>query len=206
MHATTEQLLSIRDGEAVAADVLDHVASCVHCAAEVEHLHGMRRALRDLPPVVPDRGLWQTVAVQSVGRRSRAFPWVQAVGFAASFLVALIVLTRADILATPRAPAVATLPENDVFESLPLPTDAMQESRQLEAVLRAMPPRAITRAGTVRTLDDLEARIRWVDMQLSQADRLGLTPREQQLLWRQRVELMRSLVQVHYSQSGDVGL
>ena len=50
------------------------------------------------------------------------------------------------------------------------------------------------------TIADLEDRIALVDLRLNAADALELTPAQRQALWRERVNLMQSLLQVEYAQ------
>jgi hypothetical protein len=77
----------------------------------------------------------------------------------------------------------------------------MVESRQLETDLRSLPrePRVV-RAGTQATIVDLEDRIAAIDYQLSDPE-VQMTPDEQEIFWRERVRLMKSLVRLRYAQA-----
>ena len=55
-------------------------------------------------------------------------------------------------------------------------------------------------APMLRRIADLENRIALVDLRLNAADALALTPAQRQALWRERVNLMQSLLQVEYAQ------
>jgi len=80
------------------------------------------------------------------------------------------------------------------------PAALVAESQRLEAVLASLPADArLTRAGTALTVADLENRIRWVDYRLDLASEAGINPRQADLLWRERVELLNSLVAVRYA-------
>ncbi len=71
-------------------------------------------------------------------------------------------------------------------------------SQALEAMLAAMPARpAVERAATSVPIESLEAQVQWLDHQLTVADADGRVPQAQQL-WRDRVEVMNSLVQLRY--------
>jgi hypothetical protein len=78
----------------------------------------------------------------------------------------------------------------------------IQRSMQLEQALRAMPagPQVVS-AGTAGTIAALEDRVALIDYQLSLESEHSLTPEQSRLLWRERVDLMNSLVQVRYAQA-----
>jgi hypothetical protein len=62
----------------------------------------------------------------------------------------------------------------------------------------------VERAGTAVPIDALEAQVQWIDHQLSTGDGLeaGVTER----LWRERVDLMNSLVQLRYVDAQRIAL
>jgi|GEM_PF-2589289 len=71
-------------------------------------------------------------------------------------------------------------------------------SQALEAVLDALPERpAVARADTSMPLDSLEFQVQWLDHQLSVAGSQLPAP-QAEALWRDRVEVMNSLVQLRY--------
>jgi hypothetical protein len=205
MHATTEQLLSLRDGEPVPPAVHDHVEDCDACRRELVRLARMRAELRRLPALEPGGNLWEKVAVASLERPAGPrFSWASAAGIAASFVVALVALTRLGPQSGPPAPAAApaarhvaeVVPADDVATVAEL----QLRSRQLERLRHALPegPKVV-RARTAGTIADLQDQIALVDLRLNAAQTLGLTPAQQQALWRERVNLMRSLVQLEYA-------
>jgi hypothetical protein len=77
----------------------------------------------------------------------------------------------------------------------------MVESRQLETDLRSLPnePRVV-RAGTQATIIELEDRIAAIDYQLSDPT-VQMTQGEQEIFWRERVRLMKSLVRLRFAQA-----
>ena len=77
----------------------------------------------------------------------------------------------------------------------------MVESRQLESDLRSLPnePRVV-RAGTQATIVELEDRIAAIDYQLSESAS-QMSPQDQEIFWRERVRLMKSLVRLRYAQA-----
>lgn len=204
MHATTEQLLSLRDGEGPAPAVEAHVASCESCRTELARLARVRAQLQALPPIPPAQGLWKSVAVGSLARReARPFPWLSATAIAASFVLGLALIQRLG----PGVPGSETPgPQTPIAEVVPSVEpvslgDLQQRSRQLEALRRAMPQRGgVVRASTARTIADLQDRVALVDMRLNAAAELGLDPAQRQALWQQRVILMQSLLRLEYAQ------
>ena len=59
----------------------------------------------------------------------------------------------------------------------------------------------LTRASTALTVADLEERIQWVDYRLNLRAEDGLDSEQAQKLWRERVELLNSLVAVRYAEA-----
>lgn len=217
MHASTEQLLSLRDGEPLAAAIHDHVESCGACSRELARLARVRAELRALPPITPRKSLWQVVAVGAVEQpRQRHVPWLSAIAVAASFVLGLFLIGRlqmgpSDVSPVPAQSTVASGPVSDapdagITEVVPsvVPVtvvDLQQRSRRLEVMRAAMPRRPqVVRASTARTIVDLEDRIALVDMRLNSAAALRLSDRQRQALWRERVNLMQSLLQLEYAQ------
>ena len=204
MHADIEQLLSLRDGAAVAEDTRRHVAVCRQCADELDRLTVLRRQLEELPPIEPRQTLWQGVANRVMEPPRAAFPWGQAIAIAASCVLAITLVMRSQVPEPGSADAVVGDRFAEIVPSAPAAAsggDYVAQSRQLEATLRAMPaaPR-VTRASTAGTIADLEDRIAMIDLKLSYP---GLSPQGRQSLWQQRVRLMRTLVRVRYAQVRD---
>jgi hypothetical protein len=195
MHATTEQLLSLRDGQPVAAEAAAHVLACPECRGEVARLEETRRRLRSLPPVRPPQGPWRAAAtVTSTGARPRRIHWATVAGFAASFVLGLALIFRME--PDERPPA-----ETRVELAATSPVPLVERSRQLEATLRAMPAAPhVTRVGTALTVSNLEDQIHRIDLRLSSGE---MPPDYEEALWRQRVRLMDSLVRVRYAQISD---
>lgn len=185
MHANSENLLSLRDGEPVAAPVAQHVANCVACQAQLAVLQNLRARLQALP----DTPLPDGIAVP-VPRRNRRH-WA---GVAAVLVCALVV----GALLRWQTPAV--IPDNqDPGHSI---AALQRESRQLETLLDTLRPRGqVLTAATAATVADLQDSIAVVDWQLSQSATTELTPQVRHALWQQRVGLMESLVTVQYTEA-----
>jgi hypothetical protein len=205
MHATTEQLLSLRDGLPVDADAAAHVKDCEHCRRELQGLVRMRARLRGLPGLDAPQDLWRTVAVNAIGQPARpARRWPLVAGLAAILVLGVVLVvntvqrpeegpvrgTTTDLIAATPAPASSV---NGVTRA-----ELLETSRQLEAALRAMPAAPqLTRASTALTIAELQDRIFEIDYSLSEPQ---LDPARERALWQQRVRLMDTLMQVRYAQ------
>jgi hypothetical protein len=75
MHPSTEDLLSVRDGEPVDAAVREAIAGDVAQAREVERLRALRHALRGLPELAPPDGVWERIEVAERETPARSAPW-----------------------------------------------------------------------------------------------------------------------------------
>lgn len=205
MHATTEQLLSLRDGQPVDAAAATHMAQCERCRRELQGLSRMRASLRALPELDPPHDLWRAVAVNAVGKLPRtAHRWPLMAGLAASLVLGVAWLVN--ISQRPdEGPARGTT--TDLIAATPAPASSvngatraelLEASRQLEAALRAMPAAPqVTRASTALTIAELQDRIFEIDFSLNQPH---LDPARERALWQQRVQLMDTLMQVRYAQ------
>ncbi len=204
MHASVEQLLSIRDGAPVTADIAGHVARCCECSDELARLARVRAGLQTLPAPTAPSSAWAAIAARldAPGRRRRR--WVTV---AAATAVAAVVAWAALPGPRPGDPAApAALPSEAVTTtpvSAPQPSDVdtlVAQSRQLEQLLRTLDrqsPRVMS-ATTAGTIAGLEDGIAVIDYGLTYDDQIG--GESSQRLWRQRVDLMNSLVQVRGAQ------
>jgi hypothetical protein len=75
MHPSTEDLLSVRDGEPVDAEVRAAIAGDVAQSREVERLRSVRHAVRALPEVAPPDGVWERIAAVERATRPTIAPW-----------------------------------------------------------------------------------------------------------------------------------
>ena len=202
MHADIEQLLSLRDGEAVPQEVRRHVRACRQCSDELERLDWLGQRLRGLPALEPRQKLWEGVAARVIDPPRPRVAWGQWAAVAASCLIAVGLVMRGPGNEPMPRGAGDSPPFAEIVPSAPasIPgVDYVAQSRQLEATLRALPaaPR-VTRASTAGTIADLEDRIAMIDLKLSYP---GLSADGRRALWEQRVRLMQTLVRVRYAQS-----
>lgn len=202
MHPRTEHLLSLRDGEPVAAEVREHVAQCRACALALQEARSARAQLHALPSVPAATGGWQAVQRKMAVRTAAAARRTAAARMAAAASVAVIAIAlswrAADDLASPPARSVRASPLA-VEEVLALDRVAQlqTQSHALEEILSALGDApAVERAGMAVPIDTLESQVQWIDHQLSAADAIEAGTAER--LWRERVDLMNSLVQLRY--------
>lgn len=206
MHARLDELLSLRDGAPVEARVGAHVAECADCRAALARAESMQARLRALPPAPdPVRDGWDRVRARvAAARTGRPLAARMAPFAAAASVAALALFATLRWIEAPTPEPVAREP------SAATTTDALEEllarSQALESALAALPARpAVARAGTALPIESLEAQVQWLDHQLSIAGADGRTP-EAERLWRDRVEVMSSLVQLRYVEAQDVVL
>jgi hypothetical protein len=202
MHPSLDQLLTLR--ERVTADnedVAAHVRECAACHATVENARALAARLCELPvhTTPPDRWLAIRTALLARSERRWTAParrpgWILPAASAAVVLVAVLLTVGSR---GPQAPRLA--PEATDVSPVGRPL-LIAESQRLEAVLASLPGDAqLTRAGTALTVAGLEDRIRWVDYRLSLANEAGIDRSQADLLWRERVDLLNSLVAVRYA-------
>lgn len=191
MHASIEQLLSLRDGEPVAAEVTAHVAGCGLCSRELTRLRRLRAGLRSLPD-------WDPPAPRSLPLRSGGRLRRPAAGLALAASLA-----GAAVLGVWLMPGGESGPPTVVPGDRPATVDAlMNQSRYLETVLARLGPRdGVMNASTAATVAELEDSIALIDWRLAGGGE-PLTEAERAALWERRVLLMQSLVTVRYAQTG----
>jgi hypothetical protein len=151
--------------------------------------------LAALPEFTPPANGWE--AVQAVrGRRAPGYSRNWPVAFAAA------VLAAAAGLAWLLQPAGSHLPDAGLTtRGLAGSTSksVLAENARLEALLAALPETRVMRGSTAFTLAQLEDRIASVDDRLSRITLEPNAPEPAERLWRERVTLMNSLVQVRYA-------
>ena len=209
MHASLEQLISLRDEEPVAAEVQQHVRGCSRCAQALNGLVAIREGLTALADPLPPPGAWDDIvtAAAAPSRRS-ARRWLPAAGVSLAASVALAVfLINARVL----APATGSGAPVTAAVGAPASVDQLKaESRYLEHAVLNMNDNTngmAVSASDASTVAALEDRIGFVDYEISNTP-AGDTRLAQ--LWKQRVDLLQSLAAVRYAQvavsDGDSGI
>ena len=181
------------------------------CGLTADERNALQRGLGALPDTMPPRAVWHRIREQAEAegliarpRTRRPSTWYAGAGIAASVVLAVLIVPG--IVQQPpdvdrEYPTEPQLSDN-LQQSPMTALQALQvESRELEDDLRSLPsePRVV-RAGLRATILDLEDRIAAIDYQLSDPEE-KLTPDEQEIFWRERVRLMKSLVQLRSAQA-----
>lgn len=205
MHARIEHLLGLRDGEPVAADVSEHVRLCPICSGELQRLSAIRAEMQALPEFEPPEMAWErirtTIPERDHGSRFRKIGFAAAAAAVVTLTVMTLLAGHLDRLsgATDKLAAV----EPPLPQVIPHVDELVAQSQQLEQMLQKLPDRPrIERVSTAATIDTIEQRIQWLDFQLSNAPEADLNEEQSRQLWRERVELMDSLVKVRYAEAG----
>ena len=208
MHASIDHLLSLRDGQPVDAATAAHVEQCTRCSAELHKLRETRAKLQALPQLdAPSsfqeiqRAMARPVAAPRRIVSARLVAVLAFVTLTSIFFVALRDETR-PVVAEQNVEPIEQTPQLDVIETARVP-ELVARSQQLENLLQKLPERPrIERVSTAAMIDTIEGRIQWLDFQLSDAPDSGLNEEQTRRLWRERVELMDSLVKVRYAEGG----
>ncbi len=191
-HATTEELLALRDGEG-SAWTKEHAAACAECSAELFRLEQMRARLKALPGFTPPRDRWSGIALQA--KRERRARWVRSLtGVAAA--AALTGLTFV---------ALQPRPVNVASEQAALDR-AMARSQALEQTLKDLnPDRQVLSSDAARVAAELEDRLEKIDARLGQAP-VWAQRSQAADLWQERAGVLGALVDVHTTRATYAGL
>jgi hypothetical protein len=171
----------------------------------------LSKRLAGLPPVAGGAHGWQAVQ-QKLHRRERmAVRRRQAARLSlAASVVVLACLAAFDVVQRPTEPDVIA-PLAAAAKPAAAETSEMQQLRAksvaLEQLLAAMPDRpAVVRADSALPIDSLEAQVQWLDHQLSVGEGDAGNPEQAAQLWRERVEVMNSLVLLRYAEAQRVAM
>lgn len=191
MHCTIEDLVAMRDGEG-SVWARRHVEECAECQAERERLYQRVAQLKALPALRPPRDRWHGIRDTVVAERSRKRQrWMRG-GLAVAAAVAGLMIVRPMLQQPVRADELA---------------QAKQQSAQLETTLRDYDSDSRVMSGREADLTaQLEDQIAVLDGQLSQLGDSARADARLVDLWRQRVDLMQQLMQVHVTRAKYVGL
>jgi hypothetical protein len=179
----------------------------------MDERHVLRDSLAALPGTMPPRAVWRRIKEQAEAeglifnpRSRRPSTWYMGGGLAAAAMLVIVILPGrfeatdsategTDFPVVPEMQASTPTIEVNALQAL------MVESRQLESDLRSLPnePRVV-RAGTQATIVELKDRIAAIDYQLSESAS-QMSPQDQEIFWRERVRLMKSLVRLRYAQA-----
>ncbi|HZF30526.1 MAG TPA: hypothetical protein VE907_15520 [Gammaproteobacteria bacterium] len=209
MHPSTEDLLSVRDGEPLDA-ARATACECPEHGPELGRLHRMRDALRALPELEPPAGVWQrAVEAERASRRSiwpRALAGVGVAAAVAAVAVLSIGGSVPDLGTEPTAIAPPATWRAPVQTPTATYTSLVQESARLEQLLSEISyQRPLMTGGTAGTIVGLEDRIAVIDELSTYGRARGLQSPEREALLSERVELLNALVHVRLAQSQTPG-
>jgi len=211
MHAHLNELLSLRDGEPVDQQAAAHAEGCALCAQRLAHLQSMRQRLRTLPDVVASgRDGWAEVERRIVERAQAPRRRLRiGLAAAAASVASLAVLAglRLQDGARQSPEAFANLGTEVAADPQLKIAELQRQSLELEAILAALPERpAVERAATALPIETLEAQVQWVDHRLSEFEADATVDTEAEQLWRDRIGIMNSLVQLRYVEAQRLAL
>jgi hypothetical protein len=227
MYPSTEDLLSVRDGQPVDAPTSEAIAASALQLNEVERLQRMRNALRNLTDVEAPAGAWERIVAVERETRFRGGAWLRgAAGVGVATAVAAAAILYLALPSGPSdsadGPSIASVTPLRTVEQLPFGqsdaaalgarvvpasyTALVAESARLEQVLGQISyQRPLMTGATASTIAGLEDRISVIDEQLTYSTARGLPQPERAALWGERVDLMNALVHVRYAQAQPTG-
>lgn len=176
------------------------------CALTADEHVALQEGLRGLPETMPPREVWLKIREQGEAEglltqrgARRHNKWYAGVGLAAAAVMAAVMMPGSQLDTTPANVVPQELPTNsaDISNLARL----QSYSRKLESDLRALPdePR-VARAGTVATMSEIEDRVAAIDYQLNDPS-VRMTDGDREIFWRERVRLMKLLLQLRYAQA-----
>ena len=167
--------------------------------AHLDELLNLRARLRALPPAPDaDPDGWTEIQARIARLERGAQRRTRVAGFAtAASVAALGLFATIRMFESPFVP-VGSVGPIAVPAAVDAVADLRSRSQMLEAALAEMPARpAVERAATSLPIESLEAQVQWLDHEILVADAQARGPEAEQL-WRDRVEVMNSLVQLRY--------
>src|SRR5882757_8604897 len=94
MHASVQELISLRDGEPSDVNTAQHVADCRQCSSELVRLTSLAMQLRQLPTLQPPQRSWSAIKgkLKPPAPSNRRRAWLSLSAAAVSAVVALVLL------------------------------------------------------------------------------------------------------------------
>jgi hypothetical protein len=207
MHANYQELLSLRDGTPVGAEISQHVSDCERCHQHLAALEHITRGLRKLPQLAPSPQTWglirEELHLQRGLRASSRWPFAAAASVLAAGVALLAIWAAHQHWTVSTTSALTSASAAMGRDSIgPL----VARSQELEQILRNLPQRpTVERAATAATIDELQTRIQELDYQLSNAMPSERERDQDQRLWSARVHLLSSLVYLRYAEAAQNG-
>ena len=161
--------------------------------ADFDPMNDISHRLRALPSFLPPAGAWAEAQAKVAGRAAASPSTPAGLAMAASLVVML-----AAALLWGAGPAGQTTVDRPAPLGEPI-DELVMENARLEAVLAGLPQPSTTRVRTAYAVAALEDRLAVIDDRLTAVSLQPSAPETAEELWRQRVNLMNSLVQVQYA-------
>jgi hypothetical protein len=176
------------------------------CALTADEHVALQQGLQALPETMPPRQVWFRIREQAEAEGLLSLPqarprtrWYMGAGLAAAGLLAAIMISETGLNTDTGVVVPQNIPTNTTDLSN---LRALQvQSQQLERDLRALPePPRVSRASTVATMSEIEDRVAAIDYQLNDATAQWVDG-DREIFWRERVRLMKLLLQLRYAQA-----
>lgn len=182
-HLSTEELIGLSESGLPSENLAHHhLKACAPCSREYSEMESRRALLRSLPPCSPRADLWPSI--RRTVRRRRA---LLATGKYGGLIAASALLGWWLVMPAWR----------DAFET-PAPAELASESQELEHALNDLDASSVLRLGQAKDIALIESKIAEVDEQLAAIGGDGKRSEKVRLL-QTRIELLRTLVQLHQS-------
>ncbi|MFK8030721.1 MAG: hypothetical protein AB8G18_10815 [Gammaproteobacteria bacterium] len=225
MHATSEQLLDIRDGQPVDSDVLSHVELCEKCSHTLKLMQWNKQALVDLPQLAPSPQVFAQLSERLANEqntklsptRREPLQWAAAAAIVAALALWLVPgdvnyeapqvadsteISRPELIVPAQARSTAATVEKLQPRVSPneiaLRDELLGRSSALEAVAAQL-----AELGTMRTsgstneaLTALEAQLALVDYNLGAVQIDQYVPAELNVMLTRRVNTLENIVRV----------
>lgn len=217
MHPTLDELLELRDGGGNSA-AREHAESCTECRGELARLAKLRGELRALPPDRPELDFWPLLA-----RRASASRRLRRLRVAAAAAILIVAagtggtwwmqrarnnpkISNAPVSAAPAPEAKAQqapAPKSPGAEVAALIT----RSQKLEALIKKYEEQSpVLNGRSVGAVANIQERIALIDLQIGLADDANTSKERLTQLWKYRVQLLTSLVELHESHGAYVSV
>lgn len=204
---TTEDLLAHRDGELVDVELVEQIRNDLPSAVRARRLELIRQDLESLPDVQPDPELWAVIQGRAAGTvtrlpERRKKRWQLQYPLATAATVFFAVLSASIVLGPDLVPSETggpQLAQEDVSSARESLATLVDRSQALEAVARMPVVRAAEEQDASR--QTLLYRIAELDAEINGLiEQDSLDPKLKEQLFRQRVELLETLLAIQRDQ------
>lgn len=164
--------------------------------ADFNELNPLCARLSGLPAFAPPAGGWEAAQARHAARMAGRGPASRLAPSRLAMAASLLAMLAAGLLSAGGPGSVGAEPP---LQAAPPLDGLVAENARLEAVLAGLPRSRSTRAGTAYTVAVIEDRLALLDDRITAVALEPHAPEAAEDLWRDRVALMNSLVQVQYA-------